>query len=82
MSDRWIPPTEDPFMSLAGALVCSSRDHGLDSRDAWVYGIVVGWDAASLRELAAKHGWSPDDVSRLKRLRARYCRASKEARHG
>lgn len=60
--------TTNPFDSLLGTLTGSSRDQSLDRRDAWLYGIVVGWDAASLAELAPKHGWTLQDVERLQLL--------------
>lgn len=54
--------------SLSCAIAFSARDYGLDKRDAWVYGIVLGWGDA-LPSVAQRHGWSEEDVARLERLR-------------
>ena len=62
------------LQSLHGAIVFDSKDYSLNSRAAWIYGIVVGWGADeideddALPEVAEKHGWSDGDVRRLTRL--------------
>lgn len=71
---------EDPFESLANSIAGHSRDQSIDARDAWVYGIVLGWDAASLREIAALHGWNDLALARLKRLRAAFALAARRRR--
>ena len=78
---------ENPFESIADTIAFSSRDWGIDPRDAWVYGIAVGWkeegaqpfpgDNDAMTELAEMHGWTPKTVARLRRLRAAYVRASR-----
>lgn len=72
--------TENPFESLRTAIACSSRDWAMHHRDAWIYGIVCGWDDDSLRDLAAQFGWGRGEVARLKRLRGDFSRAS--LKHG
>lgn len=62
---------DSPYESLHNVLTGSSRDHSLTRGDAWLYGIVVGW-GSSLEQVAAKHGWQPDDVARLLRLHATF----------
>lgn len=42
------------------AIVFDSRDWVENKRDAWIYGIVVGWDDDSLNELAQKFRWDKD----------------------
>ena len=66
--------TENPFDSLATAIACHSRDWSTDHRDAWIWGIVCGWDEYSLRDLVKQHKWTPETVARLKRLRSEYKR--------
>ncbi len=63
---------ENPFKSVHDTICFSSRDYSLDHRDAWLYGVIVGWDEASIIELQAKHNWSADTVDRLKRLHSKY----------
>lgn len=59
-----------PIESLHDAIVFGARDWSLGSDSAWIYGIIVGWDAASLRELAATYAWSEASVARLQQLHA------------
>jgi hypothetical protein len=72
---------ENPFDAIHSALATSSADMGESRRDAWLYGIVVGWSdfddpeapgESAMQEVAAKHGWSAADVAQLKRLHAVY----------
>jgi hypothetical protein len=56
--------------SAAAAMAASPRDWSLDNRDAWAYGIIVGWSEDALAEVAAKHRWSEAEVERLRSLRA------------
>lgn len=57
----------DALKSLQATMAFDSRDWSVVRRDAWLYGIVVGWDDA-LPEVAKKHRWDAVDVARLKRL--------------
>lgn len=71
-------PPAGPDVDLAEALdrlhrcmVHDARDWSLYKRDALSYALVVGWsDDAGWADVAAKHGWSADDVSELQRLHA------------
>ena len=71
--------TEDPKESLNRTLATSSRDWGEDRADAWIYGVVCGWDdprmdpdGEAMAELAKRHDWSPEEVARLRRLHAAF----------
>jgi len=55
------------------------RDWSLAKRDAWVFGIVLGWTDDALKDLAQQHDWPERDVKRLKRLHDRFNRAFPEA---
>ena len=57
-----------PKESLAAALAFNARDQGAEHRDAWAWGIVIGWDKESLEELSERHGWAPETVARLEQL--------------
>lgn len=67
---------EDFKESLRACLVFSPTDHSQNHRDAWVYGIVCGWDDECLAELSKKHKWSSEEVQRLKRLHANFLLAT------
>lgn len=62
----------DPKESIACCLVFSPRDHGADHRDAWLYGVVIGWPPEALSELAVRHGWDTYQLARLQQLRAAF----------
>lgn len=62
----------NPFSSLHTAIVTDVRDWSLIKRDAWLYGVVVGWSNNSLEQLAVKHNWSKYDVTRLQFLHSRF----------
>lgn len=73
-------PEENPYASVADAMNFSSRDWGLNHRDAWIYGIVVGWGDA-INCVADRHGWADETVARLQRLHRAY-NAGKENNDG
>lgn len=64
--------SNDPFGSAAACMTSSPRDWSLDHRDAWLYGIIVGWDEDALLAVAKHHGWTDPDVERLRGLRATF----------
>lgn len=64
-------PEENPYASIADAMNFSSRDWSLNHRDAWMYGIAVGW-GDSINCVADRHRWSDDTVARLQRLHIAY----------
>ncbi|WIB65823.1 hypothetical protein [Curtobacterium sp. MCBD17_040] len=62
----------------------SSNDWGARSSDAWLYGIVAGWDlkpdddpefdSPAMPHLAAQHGWNDEQVARIRQLHDRFQR--------
>lgn len=62
----------NPLESIATAIAFSPRDWSSHHRDAWIYGIVWGWDKESLEELKNKHKWRDGTVARLKFLHDKY----------
>lgn len=62
----------NPLESIHGVIVFSSKDWSLSADDAWIYGVVVGWDEPSLVELQKKHRWQDGEVFRLKELHEKY----------
>jgi hypothetical protein len=63
------------FQSLRAVLATSSRDWSRDDEDAWIYGIVWGWnklddvlDSDIIVDVAKNHGWSTETRERLKQF--------------
>ena len=54
-----------PISALEAALAFHVRDWSLNSRDAFIYGVVCGWDEPSFKELKASIGWSDETVKRI-----------------
>ena len=52
--------------SLLCGLSLAPKDWSLDKYDAWVYGIIAGWDDESLIELQSRFRWKPETVEKLK----------------
>jgi hypothetical protein len=71
-------------LAAAGHMVATdSRDWGLDPTDAWLYGLLCGWDdeedpGAAMAEVAKRHGWTAATVASLRRCRAAIQRAQEE----
>lgn len=68
----------NPLEALHDSVAFSSMDWG-EARDvAWIYGIVCGWDAddadeeSAMPEVAAKFGWTGEQVARLRALHASF----------
>lgn len=77
-----IEQVREALESLHRTVAHDPRDWGQDKRDAWIWGIVCGWECeeqhdhdwicgrdSALREAAARHQWANEDVDRLKTYR-------------
>lgn len=72
------PDLAEALDRLHRCIVHDARDWSLYKRDALTYALVIGWgDGAegaegedAWRDVAAKHGWSAEDVAVLQRLHA------------
>lgn len=71
--------TLDPLDSIICTIAFNSRDMSTDKRDAWLYGIVCGWEE-SIKEIQEQHGWSDVAVKRLKILHKNYKVMVKESK--
>lgn len=71
-------PILNPIKSLQTTLTCSSKDWTTTKYDAWVYGILVGWDWVTLEKLARKFGWGKEESSRLRYLRDKFSTIEKD----
>ena len=69
----------NPFESLHNSIVFDCRDWAKDKRDAWIYGVIVGWtndDAEEMenifQEFNKKFKWDKDTWNRLQVLHKEY----------
>lgn len=75
------------FRSMHDMMNFSSKDWALEKEDAWLYGIVVGWDAddpddpddsSCMLELQRHHGWSDEAIVKLRRFRQEWLAIQKK----
>jgi len=73
--------------SLLNCVAFCSRDWSQNKRDAWIYGIVCGWEDA-IEDVAQDHNWTPEAVKRLEMLHEQFeglntelAGSTKEKRH-
>lgn len=69
------------FESIHNAIVFGSKDWSVYSKDAWIYGIVVGWDDSegeATREICQRHKIKPEDLARMRSMH-RVVTAAREA---
>jgi hypothetical protein len=59
---------EKRLATIARINATSVRDWSADEGDAWIYGIALGWDKYSLKELAVKFRWDRRTVEMLQEL--------------
>ncbi len=64
--------TLNPLESIECTIAFSSRDMSSDKRDAWLYGIILGWDDESLEEFQEKFNWTDLTIKRLRILHENY----------
>ncbi len=48
-------------------IVFDARDWAGDRRLAWIYGILIGWDAPAWRELAEQFGYDAASIARARK---------------
>lgn len=70
-----------PIAALRSAFAFDSRDWSADRSDAWLWGIVMGYDAdpddpddtdGAWSAVAARHGWDAETIARLRILHERF----------
>jgi hypothetical protein len=70
----------DALEAVQRAIATDSRDWGKGRGDAWLWGVLVGWECderheheddcgGALDELAIRHGWTAAHVERIRTLR-------------
>ncbi|MFH8581610.1 hypothetical protein [Streptomyces zaomyceticus] len=75
------------LLVIRSMMATSSRDWLAAKDDAWLYGVLMGWDCEQqhthtedcsilrLEDVAAKHGWSTERVARIRKFRATLAKA-------
>jgi hypothetical protein len=77
-------PVADVLDTLARILAGDPRDWSLDRGDAWLWGVLLGWDCEdhpvavgcdetctnALVSVAERHGWNDVEVDVLRKMRA------------
>lgn len=53
--------------SIERAIAFDVYDWSEDRRSAWIYGIILGWDEESIKELKGEFNWTDEDVERMNR---------------
>lgn len=66
--------------SIESCLIHHVRDWGEEKRDAWLYGVIMGYDDECMAENRERFGWSDETCARLTRLHEQYVTASQEGR--
>lgn len=62
----------NPFQSLEHCVACHSRDWAKHYRDAWLWGIICGWEEEAFDEIIKQHNWQGKTAKRLKHLRKEF----------
>lgn len=66
-------PTPLSVGSLRSTMTMAVKDWSVDRRDAWLYGVIVGWGDA-LDEVCARHEWPATERDRLRELNEEFNR--------
>lgn len=59
----------EAMSSLYDVIVFDSLDYSSGKREAWMYGIIVGWNGPAMDSIAKKFNWTKEDVERLRSYR-------------
>ncbi len=57
-------------VAAANMMRVDSRDWAANRGDAYLWGVLVGWDDEALEEVAAKHNWNEHRVKYVREMRA------------
>lgn len=68
-------PPENPLQALTISLCITSKDMAENKFDAYLYGVIVGWDDEAYETLKGQHGWSDETIAYQKRLHQNYIKA-------
>lgn len=68
-------PPENPLQALVMSLCRTPKDMGEHKFDAYLYGVIVGWEDSSYEELKIRHTWSEEVIEYQKLLHQNYIKA-------
>lgn len=68
-------PPENPLQALVMSLCGTSKDMAEQKFDAYLYGVIVGWDDGAYKQLKKKHGWTNEQIEYQKKLHQNYIKA-------
>lgn len=54
---------DSALVSIMDTMLADERDWARDDTDAWVYGILWGWDDDSYEDLKALHNWTDEECT-------------------
>lgn len=63
---------EDNKNLVYNSIIFPPKDWSLTKHDAYIYGIIVGWDDNAIEELKQKFSWSDKEVQELKDLNKKF----------
>lgn len=61
-------PPENPLQALVMSICGSSKDFSKDKFDAYLYGVIVGWEDSSYEQLKVELGWTDSQIKYQKSL--------------
>lgn len=83
LSPEELAAVREALDRVGSMMATDSRDWSLSRRDAWLYGLFCGWEcdddhehddvcggSGALDTVAEQHGWTDEDVARLRRYHA------------
>ena len=65
----------NPLQALTEAFGRTSKDMGEDKLDAFLYGVIMGWEDESYEQLREKHNWSDENIKIQKMWHQNYIKA-------
>lgn len=76
-----MPPFAEVLAAMTRAMATNVRDWGTDRMDAFLWGVLLGWDCdeqhehdeidcspGAMDEIAARHGWDTQQIERVRRF--------------
>jgi hypothetical protein len=61
-------PPENPLQALVMSICGSPKDFAEHKFDAYLYGVIVGWDDEAYEAFKGQHGWTDEQIKYQKML--------------
>lgn len=68
-------PPENPLQALVMSICRSPKDFAEHKFDAYIYGVIVGWDNDAYETLKGQHGWADSQIEYQKKLHQNFIKA-------